>query len=134
MRRAVAILKYLPAVLCGLLVVAWVVSWCYFFGYSTSGLSIGVCDGSFHCNRGNFVSQGAYAERQIEQNFQTYLGEWHNKPHPLTGEPQARFPIPLILGAMLPISIAPFIRFRFPLWSYFAWTALVAVELAYYLG
>jgi hypothetical protein len=30
-------------------------------------------------------------------------------------------------------AIGPFTRFRFPLWSYFVWTALVAAELAYYL-
>ena len=32
-----------------------------------------------------------------------------------------------------PLAIGPFNRFRFPLWSWFAFTALVAVELAYYL-
>jgi hypothetical protein len=32
-----------------------------------------------------------------------------------------------------PLAIGPFTRFRFPLWSYFAWTALLTAELAYYL-
>src|SRR5690349_17829921 len=33
MRRLLAILKYIPAVLCGVLVVAWVVSWWGMFQY-----------------------------------------------------------------------------------------------------
>jgi hypothetical protein len=46
---------------------------------------------------------------------------------------EAALPIPVMLTLVIPLSVAPFTRFRFPLWSYFAWTALVAAELAYYL-
>jgi hypothetical protein len=42
-------------------------------------------------------------------------------------------PIVFAITLLLPFAVAPFTRFRFPLWSYFAWTALVAAELAYYL-
>jgi hypothetical protein len=42
-------------------------------------------------------------------------------------------PIPLLITALLPLAIGPFISFRFRLWHYLAYTALVAVELAYYL-
>jgi hypothetical protein len=42
-------------------------------------------------------------------------------------------PIPLVLTALLPLGIGLLTRFRFPLWSYFVWTALVAAELGYYL-
>jgi hypothetical protein len=42
-------------------------------------------------------------------------------------------PIPLVLTTLLPLGIGLLIRFRFPLCSYFVWTALVAAELAYYL-
>ena len=41
--------------------------------------------------------------------------------------------IPGLLTLLLPLTIGPSIRFRFPLWSWFAFTAAVAVELAYYL-
>jgi hypothetical protein len=34
---------------------------------------------------------------------------------------------------LTPFAIGSLTRFRFPLWSYFAWTALVAAELTYYL-
>lgn len=42
-------------------------------------------------------------------------------------------PIPVLLTLVSPIAVGCLTRFRFPLWSYFAWTALVAAELAYYL-
>ena len=42
-------------------------------------------------------------------------------------------PISCLLTWLLPFAVSPFTRFRFPLWSYFAWTALIAAELAYYL-
>jgi hypothetical protein len=44
-----------------------------------------------------------------------------------------RCPIPFIFTLIAPLSVSTFTHFRFPLWSYFAWTALVAAELAYYL-
>jgi hypothetical protein len=43
------------------------------------------------------------------------------------------FPSPLAVTLLGFAAIVAFLRFRFPLWSYFAWTALVAAELAYYL-
>jgi hypothetical protein len=42
-------------------------------------------------------------------------------------------PTSLLLTLSLPLGMSHFTHFRFPLWSYFAWTALVAAELAYYL-
>jgi hypothetical protein len=39
----------------------------------------------------------------------------------------------MILTVLLPLAIGCRNRFRFPLWSYFAWTALAAAEFAYYL-
>jgi hypothetical protein len=41
--------------------------------------------------------------------------------------------LPFLVTLTGPLAIGPFNRFRFPLWSWFAFTALVAVELAYYL-
>jgi hypothetical protein len=42
-------------------------------------------------------------------------------------------PIPLLLTALLPFAVGPFIRFQFPLWQWFAFIATVAAELAFYL-
>ena len=39
----------------------------------------------------------------------------------------------LFVAVMLLLAIGPFLSFRFRLWHYLAYTALVAVELAYYL-
>jgi hypothetical protein len=43
--------------------------------------------------------------------------------------------VPLIslMTAILPLALGNFTGFRFRLWHYLAYTALVAVELAYYL-
>jgi hypothetical protein len=46
---------------------------------------------------------------------------------------RANLPFLLLLTLLLPPAVGPFTRFRFPLWSYFAYTALLAAELAYYL-
>ena len=42
-------------------------------------------------------------------------------------------PIAWLITFMLPFALGCLTRFRFPLWSYFVWTALIAAELAYYL-
>jgi len=41
-------------------------------------------------------------------------------------------PVPFLITILLPLAIGPFISFRFRLWHYLAYTALVAVQLAYY--
>jgi hypothetical protein len=56
------------------------------------------------------------------------LGCWLNEY-----EFEIYIPIPMVLAVLTPLAVGPFTQFRFPLCSYFAWTALVAVELAYYL-
>ena len=136
MRRALAILKYVPAVLCGLLVVAWVVS---IFVPREAGVYVAECDWrvvvangtvGYHRSRDPFLGPGWDA---------TYVRK-HYGLHPrgftwLRNEydTDCVCPIAVMITATLPLAIAPFTRFRFPLWSYFAWTALVAAELAYYL-
>ena len=49
------------------------------------------------------------------------------------GRHAVRVPFPLLITAMIPLAIGPFLCFRFRLWQYLAYMALVAVELAYYL-
>jgi hypothetical protein len=46
---------------------------------------------------------------------------------------QIRLPFACVGTALLPLAIGPFLSFRFRIWHYLAYTALVAVELAYYL-
>ena len=44
-----------------------------------------------------------------------------------------RIPLPLLITFMLPLAIASFNSFRFRLWHYFAFIAILSLELAYYL-
>jgi hypothetical protein len=146
MRRALAILKDVPAVLCGLLVVAWGVSFYFQLGRTIRWT-----------NSSNKVhSAGMWIEDGNIMLF--WLVEYDESPHwiadSLVHEPRSsharwwlgsfrfdlsswgingRLPVPAILTMSLPVVIGCLTRFRFPLWSYFAWTALVAAELAYYL-
>ena len=45
----------------------------------------------------------------------------------------ATVPIVLLITLVAPLAVGPFLSFRFRLWHYLAYTALVALELAYYL-
>jgi hypothetical protein len=42
-------------------------------------------------------------------------------------------PIAVVLTLLAPLAVGTFNRFRFPLWMWFAWTALIASECAFYL-
>jgi hypothetical protein len=152
MRRAFAILKYVPAVLCGLLVVAWVVS--LFFSISTcvslpAGRESALA--SWEVRRGDINFQ--FVAGRIEDSYidLRWLGEadledsWLGRleagraTYPALQRPTAiraswlYLPIGVLLTLLLPLAIGIICGFRFPLWSYFAWTALIAAELAYYL-
>jgi hypothetical protein len=139
MRRTLAILKYVPAVLCGLLVVAWVVSLFFALGLRVplngSSSVLTFCRfGGLNCWNQTQTSPVFILERpsKYESNPRHWIfGELYDHsyyPFFVIG-----VPIPLLLTALIPLSIGPFTGFRFPLWSYFAWTALIAAELAYYL-
>jgi hypothetical protein len=148
------ILKYTPAVVLGLLVVAWVVSRFGMFGWSlrpTYNQDVirfyGVAEGSLHVSHHNYgkfqQDTGWYwlggCGRSVIAPFPgsetTYVripGPYHPEGRGAVGV-IVRIPIPLLLTAILPLAIGPFVSFRFRLWHYLAYTALVAVELAYYL-
>lgn len=55
------------------------------------------------------------------------MAEWERSPGWLV------IPITCLLTVLYPFAIGPFLSFRFRLWHYLAFTALVAIELAYYL-
>jgi hypothetical protein len=146
MRRALAILKYVPAVLCGLLVVAWFAG-----GFVELGFAF-TCPRpwSSRFNRVVVIGGGSiqwdYRDRS-EGFFMDELGQLDKRDallrfggrfefHQYQGDSypyDASIPISWIVTGLLPLSVGILNRFRFPLWSYFAWTALVAAELAYYL-
>jgi hypothetical protein len=146
MRRALASLKHIPAVLCGLLVVAWGMS-CFartilWVGFFTGANEFAVGGGSLEFNRFLQLDLGDVSDVEWEYDLKltaerrigTCLGELSSKGGREDGTYMwfTSFPIPLGITLLLPLVLLPFFS-RFPLWSYFAWTALLAAELAYYL-
>ena len=142
------ILKYTPALVMGLLVVAWVAT---IFGRLKLEVSR-KSDRLFPATCGVAIEFGSVECFGRNALFQTGLGldwTWNEPPlmklntghlstYKLYGR-QLRYdagltvPIPLLVTALLPLALGPFISFRFRLWHYLAYTALVALELAYYL-
>jgi hypothetical protein len=145
MHRTLAILKWFPAAICGLLVVAWVVS-----------LAIH-CSAQFPLYPGEhgvaiqFVYGTAkltYQKSQLDTDvWFGWVEQPFHSPSPLgelnyglayDGSTHAFYTgtlcVPLLLAISCFLPLAAVLSFRFPLWSYFAWTALIALELAYYLS
>jgi hypothetical protein len=126
--------KYLPAVVCGLLVVAWVVTLNGIHLLQSpsckgNSLLMGVGSGSVLIAYGESDnSTFRYGLRLVDADRYSKLGNLQ-----FDALPSVLVPIALLLTALSPISAAILFNLRFPLWSYFAWTALVALELAFYL-
>jgi hypothetical protein len=154
MRRVLASLKYVPAVLCGMLVVAWVASiWGHariIWPYSSSqAIDAGVLRIHASVIEFRYDPQGFHELVPAERRPITHSGWSMSQPSivEILGsagyEKQTvwedeysihlRIPLPALLSCVLPLACGCLTRFRFPLWSYFAWTALLAAELAYYL-
>jgi hypothetical protein len=138
------ILKYAPAVVMGLLVVAWVVSLVAMFGgnyrYGNceigGGVTRGTIGGGVGSAQPNFPDGWSWAlHPRKPSTFREVAGQLLV----YTELPQFRWccalylPFLLLITLITPLAIGPFISFRFRLWHYLAYTALVAVELAYYL-
>jgi hypothetical protein len=151
MHRALAILKYVPAVLCGLLVVAWVVG--IFAPFGGTICPLGKMGRIFYRGASSFgrLYSEFWINTQIDHSLPTVWLQVRSKSDLLRDRWMGHFqfghrqlpddehvilaviPIPVLLAVLIPFSIGCLTSFRFPLWSYFAWTAMVAVELAYYL-
>jgi hypothetical protein len=136
MRRVLAILKYVPAVLCGLLVMAWVMSYFVPFGLIIPSLSGGGTTAVF-VGRGTVCVHSGL--RPLEK-LGMHIGDDTSEFFAMVGSllrfrVDHRSPIVVAMPFVLTILALPcaLCLTRFPLWSYFAWTALVAAELAYYL-
>lgn len=136
------ILKYVPAVVLGLLVVAWVASiyvdyWLDIPAINVGHYVLGVESGSLYFGFNDHpFPLGFYTQRD---EFFTTVG-FGRFACALDRHPDGSIyrwwfdcPIACAATALLPLAIGPFVSFRFRLWHYLAYTALVAVELAYYL-
>ena len=140
------VLKYTPAAVMGVLVVAWVVS--PFLQYAMLTIDPVLAKPGDSQNFAVLVDSslgvthyppGATYEvnRLSVMQRVSPLAHWHFMGSFDFGFREGyrwvRVPIPCLLAALLPIAVGSFTRFRFRLWHYLAYTALVAVELAYYL-
>jgi len=128
------ILKHSPAVILGLLMIAWLHSLYGVFGLSLNHLRIGFRSGTV------FVESGLDTRFQLLQVYGglsgrrgMLLGELYINHWEYNGSWEIGCPILLLCTAVLPLGVGPFLSFRFRLWHYLAYTTLVAVELAYYL-
>jgi hypothetical protein len=137
------ILKYTPAVLLILLVAAWWVGLRKPFGPSI-GLN-GQTEAAVFSYLGSCVfacqfdwPRSAYFEATMFciGNRSSWTGAFGaDAAWSKSGQCSliAQLPIGVALTAVTPLVMGPFVSFRFRLWHYLAYAALVAVELAYYL-
>jgi hypothetical protein len=129
------ILKYTPAVVLGLLVVAWVVSLFRYFHYAGGRWLIGAASSTmFGCASSSpYPNTGWTSWRQPFRLESVRGGLRVDSLSPTISEVNVYIPIPLVATMLLPLAIGPCLSFRFRLWHYLAYTALVGVELACYL-
>jgi hypothetical protein len=127
------ILKYSPAAVIALLVMAWVFTqggWMEFVSRKfVVALQHGSVTGYWQESDRNIF----FWEFRMERWFRNAPKLGQLKAADGLGSTGNWFPIPLLCTLILPFAIGPFISFRFRLWHFFAYTALVAIELAYYL-
>jgi len=134
------IVKYTPALVLGLLVAAWMVLAFSSVGYKARHFIIG---GQSSCIGAVFTTDeqvivgkpgwhfgiSIFRIRNLIGSLEGSVDRFHGGNLLVTGH----LPIPALVTLWLPVAIGPFLSFRFRLWHYFAYTALVALELAYYL-
>jgi hypothetical protein len=134
------ILKYTPAVVVVLLMVAWLLTSFWQFGFNTRK------SGS-HDTHYNFLCHSIFVCRLNAPVLKPGWFRYSRPVQPNTAEsPQLsyrrfelergwefRVPIVFAVSMLLPLAIGPFIAFRFRIWHYLAYTAIIAIELAYYL-
>jgi len=138
------ILKYTPAVVMGLLVVGWAATSLGMYAASF-GLPLSKRQYAIIGNRGSLAMNFQHGSRKLRlwwyagdrpPTLRHMAGEFHAEGF-LDGGARAywqiELPFILFATALSPLAIGPFISFRFRLWHYLAYTALVATELAYYL-
>ncbi|QDU31912.1 hypothetical protein ETAA8_70740 [Anatilimnocola aggregata] len=136
-------LKYVPAIVSCLLLILWCVSLVAEVGYFHRTLRHGPrVRGYLGFARGSLVYSiypylelipqdgGLVAQRLPGPiNLRRSLGYFQYQRHPWL---VTAIPICWVLTALLPLAIGPWYRYRFASWMYFAWTALIAGQAAYF--
>ncbi|WP_254512742.1 hypothetical protein [Anatilimnocola floriformis] len=135
--------KYLPAISCCILFVMWLVSqlgvvWVAYPFAQGSGI-VDIQDGTlrylFLRPPSPAFPVGVHAEVSRQFPSRCYVGRFRYARSDYT---LARFrhtlwiPLPFAITLLLPFAVGPFLRYRFLLWHWFAFTAVLATELAVY--
>lgn len=151
MRRLLVSAKYLPLALSVALLVAWLLSLFAWFGIDCldgSGHGLMISHSKFELwilvpKKGATWDMDPVNSRWISQRQLPGVKEllsqfdWY---HSLDFYPDEGgywhfdCPIPAIVALLLPLAVGPLLRYRFPLWAWFAWTAMIGCLLAYYLA
>ena len=140
------IVTCLSLVVVALLVAAWIAN---FFGQVGIGTRWGQFDQHFAFRSGslsisqheNIMVQGVFwrANPTLDPELAADVGDLSSLSARLrftnrgSGHWGIEVPILLLITAMIPLVVGSLSRFRFRLWQYFAFTAIVALELAYFL-
>jgi len=129
--------KCLSLIVVALLIAAWIAN---FFGQLGIGTHLGHYYYRYAFRSGSLsiskqedsVPQGVFWRANGRKGFSSLYA------HLLFGKPRSdlwwiEVPIILLITAMIPVVVGTFSQFRFRLWQFFAFTALVALELALFL-
>ena len=137
------IVAALSLTIVALLVAAWIAN---LFGQFGIGTRSGQFDYHYTfrggclsvSQHGNFMRQGVFWSANSTHgpdgeaiDTSSLSARWHYSYS--SGRWSLQVPIVFLITAMIPIVVGSLSRFRFRLWHYFAFTAIVAVELAYFL-
>jgi hypothetical protein len=137
-------LRYSPLALSICLLAVWIGTLFCIFGnvriigsrsYSAVGVDASVRLVSYEPYDDYPLHRGFFAERYESEpiahfgEFQFHINGW---PRPAPKFDVIMIPIPFLLILLLPGAIGPFCRYRFPLWTWFVWVALIAAATAFY--
>lgn len=143
MKRFLLLLKYFLAALSLALIVCWAYSVKYEFGYvhrtlhpnpmvrGYFGFANGTVGYSLYPILKIFPEDFGFQSKRIWRPLDVgqVLGGFAYQRQPWF---VASVPICCVLTVLLPLTIGAWCRFRFQLWMYFAWTALIAAQAAYF--
>lgn len=145
MRRS-TILSFGPFVLSWLLLVAWALSgfWSYWIICPLKNRPDGGGHARLVCRAGTLavVYGGSPSNLKLKyrprNDFDEFWG-WADTSLALFDDGSikhisATIPILVVLTLLLPLSAAPFLHCRYPIWAWLVWVAVIASESAFYLG
>jgi hypothetical protein len=136
-RPPIQLLKYLPAILFGLLIVTWMWEVFYSFaGYFRVPFGVGMVvvagdNGTFVLSSSAKTGPPTLRLSRNEQEGLQFPGRLRVRFTSIN-KFAVYMPILVLLTLLFPLAVGPVVRFQFPLWSWFVLVAALAGELAIY--